>query len=409
MGLTQSDLKQEGAVFAFKNSHSKGFLDGRLRHGPNICSIKSAFAEWILEGCPNTTDCFYIKNKVTSEYLYATTKSDNHEERPKLTLTKSTFGTRWQIQLIFPGHAIIKNSDIDGYLDGRHTVDIVYPRVLASMSQDYTMWTLRRIIKSSDPVLIPDRTLNNGQSWRDWCLRQTKGTCTSHAITAALVYLHGDERIMPNYIHRYTHFHNNSDMSYDNGLSIEDAMNFVNSFGVPSCPANKTIHYDQGGAFPTKTTKYTFGHIADVATAHFLESEGLVNRIKEVIQKYKLPVVVAVTSRKNTEVKFDCNVHPVIEERGNRIRNTNPGIACTNVADWHDSDKEKKVGHALLFYGFDDVEEAFYVKNSWGDHSWAGRYAIDVEGGNVRLSYSYVEQWVRELLLDGMQNVSLVT
>ncbi len=92
MGLTISDLKQEGAVFAFKNSHSKGFLDGRLRNGPNICSIKSAFAEWIIEECPNTTDCFYIKNKATSEYLYATTKSDIYEERPKLTLTKSTFG-----------------------------------------------------------------------------------------------------------------------------------------------------------------------------------------------------------------------------------------------------------------------------------------------------------------------------
>ena len=381
----------EEGTYALKSYSSSGFLDGRNRREPQMTSIKGDHAEWLIEPYSGG---FTIKNKRTSEYLCADNKSDSVEIRPKLVTSRSA-GTKWRF--VKRGNdIIIKNIDIDGYLDGRHTFDIVYPRILASESHNYyTKWSLKRIHQSSNPVKIPNKDLDNGEKWHDWCLDQTGGTCTSHAVTAVLAYIHGNDGIMPNYIHKYTHFHHGRDTSYeDNGLSINEAMEFVNNYGVPSVPKGKKIQYNSGNSFPKRTTKYTFEDIDDVMQASWLTTSGMVDRIKEVIRKYKLPVVVGLTSRKGTEVKMNCNLHPTsLVVSDDRVRAKNTHIPCTVLSAWPKVDE--KIGHALCFWGYDDIKEAFYIKNSWGEGEWAGRYSLPLSGGNALLAYKYVELWGR--------------
>lgn len=81
----------------------------------------------------------------------------------------------------------------------------------------------------------------------------------------SLGYIHGISGIMPNYIHKYTHFHHGRDTRYENnGLSIDEAMKFVNDFGVPRVPQGMQVQYNSGNPFPKRTTKYMFEDIVNV-------------------------------------------------------------------------------------------------------------------------------------------------
>lgn len=380
----------EKGTYALKSCSSSGFLDGRNRGEPQMTSIKGDYAEWLIEPYSGG---FTIKNKRTSEYLYADNKSDSVEIRPTL-VTEKSMRTKWYFIKRDNDTVIIQNIGINGYLDGRHTFDIVYPRILASESHNYTKWLLKRIYQSSNPVKIPNKDLDNGENWHDLCLSQRFGTCTSHAVAVSLAYIHGISGIMPNYIHKYTHFHHGRDTRYeDNGLSINEAMEFVNDFGVPRVPEGMQVEYNTGKPFPKGTTKYTFEGIANVMEASWLTTSGLVNRIKEFICRYQLPVVVSLTSRKGKEVKMNCNFHPTSLPVSGFVRSMNRHIVCTDLSNWKKVDQE--IGHALCFYGYDDIREAFYIKNSWGESDWAGRYGISLSGGNALLAYKYVELWGR--------------
>ena len=109
-----------------------------------MTSIKGRYSEWLIEPYDRG---FTIKNKETSEYLYADNKSDSIEIRPTL-VTEKSMGTKWCFINSDNDTVIIQNIGINGYLDGRHTFDIVYPRVLESPSHNFTKWLLRRIYQS---------------------------------------------------------------------------------------------------------------------------------------------------------------------------------------------------------------------------------------------------------------------
>ena len=138
---------------------------------------------------------------------------------------------------------------------------------------------------------------------------------------------------MPNYIHKYTHLHHGRDTRYENnGLSIDEAMKFVNDFGVPKVPQGMQVQYNSGNPFPKRTTKYMFEDIVNVMDSTKLTTSGLVNRIKECIRIYRVPVVVALTSRKGTEIKMNCNFHPTtLPVNDIYARARNMFIPCSNI------------------------------------------------------------------------------
>ena len=119
-----------------------------------------------------------------------------------------------------------------------------------------------------------------------------------------------------------------------------------------------------------------------------LTTSGLVNRIKECIYIYRVPVVVGLTSRRGTEVRMDCNFHPTtlpVDDNYARVRNS------TNTENWNPVSND--MCHALCFYGYNDNKRAFYIKNSWGEKRWAGNYNIILTGGRALLAYRFVELW----------------
>ena len=395
-------------AFSLKCCASKGYLDGRPKDSPLMSSIKSGFGEWDIKSVRGQNSIFTIKNRKTSEYLCAVGKSNSKEIRPVLKDDISHPGTKWKIEFLEEPAGTIFSWGLgqifccrkvcfrsvynDGYLDGRHTFDTPYARVLESKSYDYTTWELRAVGQLSSSVKIPDKQLDNGTSWHSWCLAQKYGTCTSHAVTAILAYLHGVDGIMPNYIHKYTHLHKKEDFSdrcYHNGNSVQDVMKFVNSYGVPRVPPGKQVQYKSGGSFPKGTPKYTFDQIADVLTVAWIEASTPIGKIKEVIRKYQLPVVVAVTSRRGQKVCLTDNIHPFMDDnlRTEELRVVRSGRTRLDIED---------SAHALIFWGYDDDKEAFCIKNSWGDGDWSDRYSVNLRGGNALLAYRYVEKYLIE-------------
>jgi len=292
----------------------------------------------------------------------------------------------------------------------------------------------------SEPVMLPRVRMNliNGgsQLWEDWSMNQGgTGTCTSHAVTAAMSYVHQIDGIMPNYLHKYTLHDLGEDCSnYESGgISVRDAMQFVDRYGVPRVPQGQMVLFslkngsiEHNGrklksdelcelgagpfSFPRGTTKYTFGHVADVYSGTaWLNSPNPLDRIKECIRRYNLPVVVGLTSRftsvhpHDASLAYDisnphigcgfippaCIAKPALCAQAQ----SNTTFSCADPASWGEVDKKK--GHALVVYGYNEETKGFYVKNSWGADRWARRFPnVEMEGGNALLSYSYFSRYL---------------
>jgi C1A family cysteine protease len=264
----------------------------------------------------------------------------------------------------------------------------------------------RKYSKSGISVnIIPSKILSNGEQWYNFVLEQEGGTCTSHAVTAALAYAHGKHDIIPYYIHKHVQYNQGVEQTYDRGILVEDAMNFVYQKGVPAYEG-KNFYKDSGYPFPENTTKYSFQYIYNVNTRY---SGSMSEKIHQALDEFEHPVVISFVSsaglKDGDKMKLKNHMEPVkyvfiegVSDNQNFSITYAPGV----VASKYHQVISKENAHSMIVFGYKEKTNKssgyFYVKNSWGDGNWAlknvetGQKIQTTKFGNVKISYDYINK-----------------
>ena len=208
----------------------------------------------------------------------------------------------------------------------------------------------------SSEVKIVSKRFKDKTTWENWSMNQgATSTCASHAVAHALSYCHpsrdlyttfdGKKIQTPKILHKKVQKWLGRKEDLQKGLSVEDVMKFLIKSKIASYPGGPCI--------------YGFETFLNVFTSTGVRGNTKVQKIKYMIKKYSIPVVVACIS--SSEVQK--SLHQALKSK------SLPAIECEDGR------------HAMVFYGYNDRENHFYVKNSWG-------------GNDKKLSCKWVEQWI---------------
>lgn len=287
---------------------------------------------------------------------------------------------------------------------------------IRSSSSDDDEPNPKRVTLASTPVQecafienqgIPARLILEGNAlsklgekyvlWREYTYDQGQtGTCAAHAVAVALAYNHGLKDIMPNYLYknawriaRNDYTTDTAAISYHDGVPLCSAMTAAMTFGSYQLPVGKKTIFGgangdpHGCSFPTDQPRYAFRRIEDVLK---FPGANIIEKIKHSLNNYHYPVVVA--------------------SRSCIIVN---GIAVMRIKDYLRAVPKKEIEeeaaiittmrHGYVVFGYDDIKEEMYIKNSWGNGNWAERADSEgvvgrVEGGNAALKYSFIIDYV---------------
>lgn len=214
---------------------------------------------------------------------------------------------------------------------------------------------------------IPTKILANGNDWEDEILIQENGTCVSHAVSDCLMYIHGQDDIMPSYLHKVAHYWRGN-QDYTKGHGSHYLMNFVRDYGVPEMTSENE---ESGSPFPFGTKKYSFDKIYNIDSD--VQGPTRAEKIKNALLKYKAPIVIGVTAIIDGHDVFSKYTHKI----GGRLRNDNPPFLSefSGLIE----------GHSVTVYGYSDQENGFLIKNNWGKE-WCSN-------GKAILNYDYYNKY----------------
>ena len=386
-GTSSSRGRIKDGEYAMRNHGNRGFLSAeRSGKRAEAISVSNSSTKWSIS---RVTDGYVLRKYATTEYL------DGGRTFPCLATSK-TDTSAWLFESSGEYYTI-KNRETGQYLEGvGGKIDTSESLRFVDSITEGAKWRFILQVHGVVPVEIPDVTLDNGQKWkREWCLHQTGGTCASHAVVAVLSYVHGIDGIMPNYLHKFTQLNQGEEPTYDEGLSMKSVMEFSQIYGVPRVPEGKKIEYGTGNPFPSGTTRYAFSKVKDVMKMGSLHGSK-VDRIRQVIREKERPVVTGSISTSILGVRMNNHFHPVagtaVVAGMGAVGAVGTAVAVAGFGSPR-GPVSKEIGHALVIWGYDDSRQVFYVKNSWGDSSWARRYTTPMHGGNACLPYEYVESW----------------
>jgi len=253
----------------------------------------------------------------------------------------------------------------------------------------------RPVIGTKDSFMVPNVELRDHDGgvakFVDWTYKQDQGTCSSHAICGALGYVWNRQGFHPYYLHKHSQFRWRQEQTYDVGVTVQQAMSYVQDIGIPvQLP---TFSRNSGGAFPSGTQKYGFQQVFDVMVRY--TDDTLSGKIIRGLKEFKHPVVVSMfssSSEAGLRIKESMGTASLADDiSNNTCISNNTHISKDNVKQ----DQNRK-SHAMLVYGFkedNDGNKQFYIKNSWGNGSWAEAGEKITKGGNCIMPAAYLDEF----------------
>jgi C1A family cysteine protease len=189
------------------------------------------------------------------------------------------------------------------------------------------------------------------------------GSCTANAIAAAIEFdllKQGLTDFMPSRLFIYYNEREiEGTISQDSGAQIRDGVKSVNHLGVP--PEKLWPYSDKNpGPFQEKPSASVFTEALNHKISTYARVPRTLNQMKGCLAA-GFPFV------------FGFTVYESFESQE---------VAKTGVAPMPSPSEEVLGGHAVLCVGYDDQQQRFIVRNSWGP-SWA-------QGGYFTLPYSYL-------------------
>ncbi len=170
------------------------------------------------------------------------------------------------------------------------------------------------------------------------------GSCTAQSVCAAFQYCQKKEKLFTFTPSRLFTYYVTRDIEgttdQDSGAMIRDAIKSVNKFGI--CPESIwPYNPDKFTAKPTVTCYDTASRHTAVSYSQVAQD---LNQIKGCLAD-SYPVV------------FGMTVYDSFESQE---------VANTGVLQLPGSDEKQLGGHAVLIAGYDDAQQRFIIRNSWG-------------------------------------------
>jgi hypothetical protein len=298
----------------------------------------------------------------------------------------------------------------------------------------YTLLDYRRSLNGAhlQGYFIRDRIIQDGLfkfSWFDLTFFQEHGTCAAYAVCMALAYEHRVGKLLANYLYQNAwekgktiSFPQDKEKkleAYNQGVTIKNAMHAARDDGTWELPQGKYMQFGTGGPFPYGDTLYKFTDIYDLGVYVKNWHEDLLTFFgfkvsksdpASIIQKglidFGRPIVVAgISSKPGHDTLFKRYLKPLDAEPGPiQVKEEKPLDAAPGpIKDKEEkSPGDRKIRHAFLIFGFNEKNQEFYVKNSWGETAGENAWALAQEGlepalgGNAKISYYYINQYIDE-------------
>lgn len=143
-------------------------------------------------------------------------------------------------------------------------------------------------------------------------------------------------------------------------------------------------------------------------TGRTINLKSNVNNIKRMLNVHQSPIMVAVNSsfyskRANKRVtSLQEHLRPLSRQNSRIIQRQShsdeiePDDAARLLNGGYADplDFEIKFTHALIVFGYNDTKKEIYIKNTWGDGTWAWREGdqIETRGGIAALTYRFVNR-----------------
>lgn len=218
---------------------------------------------------------------------------------------------------------------------------------------------------------VPNQGLAE-KSARDGCKIDPSGMCCSHAVVCALEYCHNRSDLLASYLHKAV------TGGYDQGMNLEDAMNFVKKNGVMALPEGQTVKHGSGLSWPDGE-RYKFTEVIN-ADRFCSSCPDKASQYKAILKQYNHPIVVSILSG----YQGYRDQSPFLKYRGIDQDDVLGKFSKTEVQIDGALSNVQKIYHAVILYGFRESTKRFFVKNSWGP---------DQNNGLCTLPYDYINKF----------------
>ncbi len=197
------------------------------------------------------------------------------------------------------------------------------------------------------------------------------GSCTANAIAGALQYCQVKDNVKtftPSRLFIYWNERNiEGTVESDAGAIIRDGIKVVNQVGAPAekhwsyddTPADQVTGKWSAGAKPRqKPNCFAYRHAKDADAVAYLAVDQTVDQLRSCLAQ-GFPIV------------FGFTVYDSFESQD---------VAMSGVMYMPKASEKVLGGHAVLMVGYDDGQQRFIVRNSWGDR-WgqAGHFTMPYE------------------------------